>query len=270
MSRDMGNTITAGALAALTLAGVESSSGHHRRRRRGSLQAEVAREYALEGMGVSWWPATGRRATRRSSLGPGDRRRHRPRSRSDGRVDRRAPPPARPPGSGCRGRHDRAGTSNTTTRSGCRERRSTGPCAARAGHPDAGKRPRSSYIRFQAEQPNEMWQADFTHYRLADGVDVEILSLARRPRPPRPVGHRPPPRHRPHRRRHVPRRRRPPRLPASTLTDNGMVFTTRLAGGNGGRNGLRDRTRAASASPRRTPDPTTPPPAAKSNASNRR
>ena len=27
------------------------------------------------------------------------------------------------------------------------------------------KRPRSSYIRFEAEQPNEMWQSDFTHYR---------------------------------------------------------------------------------------------------------
>jgi transposase InsO family protein len=26
--------------------------------------------------------------------------------------------------------------------------------------------------------------------------------------------------------------------PASTLTDNGMVFTTRLSGGKGGRNGL--------------------------------
>jgi transposase InsO family protein len=26
--------------------------------------------------------------------------------------------------------------------------------------------------------------------------------------------------------------------PASTLTDNGMVFTTRLSGGRGGRNGL--------------------------------
>ncbi len=29
-----------------------------------------------------------------------------------------------------------------------------------------------------------------------------------------------------------------PRIPASTLTDNGMVFTTRLAGGQGGRNAL--------------------------------
>ena len=24
--------------------------------------------------------------------------------------------------------------------------------------------------------PNETWQADFTHYRLADGTDIEILT----------------------------------------------------------------------------------------------
>jgi transposase InsO family protein len=42
--------------------------------------------------------------------------------------------------------------------------------------PDPGKRPRSSYLRFAAEQPNECWQSDFTHYRLADGQDVEIIS----------------------------------------------------------------------------------------------
>jgi hypothetical protein len=42
--------------------------------------------------------------------------------------------------------------------------------------PTLAKRPRSSYIRFAAEQPNERWQADFTHYRLATGADVEILS----------------------------------------------------------------------------------------------
>jgi len=29
--------------------------------------------------------------------------------------------------------------------------------------PEPAKRPKSSYIRFQAEQPNETWQADFTH-----------------------------------------------------------------------------------------------------------
>ena len=38
------------------------------------------------------------------------------------------------------------------------------------------KKPRSSYIRFQAEQPNETWQADFTHWPLADGTDIEILT----------------------------------------------------------------------------------------------
>jgi hypothetical protein len=42
--------------------------------------------------------------------------------------------------------------------------------------PAPNKRPKSSYVRFEAEQPNECWQSDFTHYRLADGDDVEILS----------------------------------------------------------------------------------------------
>lgn len=41
--------------------------------------------------------------------------------------------------------------------------------------PAPKKRPRSSYIRFQADLPNEMWQADFTHWRLADNSEVEIL-----------------------------------------------------------------------------------------------
>jgi transposase InsO family protein len=38
------------------------------------------------------------------------------------------------------------------------------------------KRPRSSFIRFEADQPNERWQADITHWALADGTDVEILN----------------------------------------------------------------------------------------------
>ncbi len=42
--------------------------------------------------------------------------------------------------------------------------------------PEPKKRPKSSYIRFEAEQPNETWQSDFTHYRLANDVDVEILT----------------------------------------------------------------------------------------------
>jgi transposase InsO family protein len=50
--------------------------------------------------------------------------------------------------------------------------------------PQPRKRPRSSYIRFQAEQPNECWQADITHWQLAGadapgdiGTPVEILNI---------------------------------------------------------------------------------------------
>jgi transposase InsO family protein len=109
--------------------------------------------------------------------------------------------------------------------------------------PSPTKRPRSSYIRFQADLPNECWQADFTHYHLMRhdgglGSEVEILSwlddcsryalsITAHHRVTGPAvvatfrdavhqfG-----------------------VPASTLTDNGMVFTTRLAGGKGGRNGF--------------------------------
>jgi transposase InsO family protein len=111
---------------------------------------------------------------------------------------------------------------------------------ARAGlvTPQPRKRPRSSYLRFAAELPNECWQADFTHYPLADGTDTEILAWLddhsryllrmtahRRVGGPDVVaafraavaGH---------------------GIPASTLTGNGLVFTTRFAGGRGGRNGF--------------------------------
>ena len=111
---------------------------------------------------------------------------------------------------------------------------------ARAGlvTPEPRKRPRSSYIRFQADMPNECWQSDFTHYPLAGGTDTEILtwlddhsryalSVTAHHRVTGPIvlaafraataAH---------------------GVPASTLTDNGMVFTTRLSGGKGGRNGF--------------------------------
>jgi transposase InsO family protein len=42
--------------------------------------------------------------------------------------------------------------------------------------PEPRKRPRSSYLRFEAAQPNETWQSDATHWRLADHSDVEILN----------------------------------------------------------------------------------------------
>jgi transposase InsO family protein len=39
------------------------------------------------------------------------------------------------------------------------------------------KRPRSSWRTFAADQPNERWQTDITHWRLADGTEVEILNI---------------------------------------------------------------------------------------------
>ncbi len=47
--------------------------------------------------------------------------------------------------------------------------------------PEPRKRPRSSWHRFEAAAPNECWQSDFTHWRLADGSEVEDPELARRP-----------------------------------------------------------------------------------------
>src|ERR1700722_13555328 len=94
--------------------------------------------------------------------------------------------------------------------------------------PQPRKRPRSSWTRFQAEQPNELWQSDFTHWPLAGGQDAEILAWIDD-----------------HSRyilsltAHMPVTG-PDVLetfraacaahgaPAATLTDNGLVFTTRL------------------------------------------
>lgn len=42
--------------------------------------------------------------------------------------------------------------------------------------PQPQKRPRSSFVRFEAQMPNERWQADITHWALDDGTDVEILN----------------------------------------------------------------------------------------------
>jgi transposase InsO family protein len=97
--------------------------------------------------------------------------------------------------------------------------------------PAPAKLPKSSCIRFEADMPNERWQSDFTHHPLADGTDTEILtwlddhsryalSVTAQARVTGPIvllafrgaceqhG-----------------------IPAATLTDNGMVFTTRLSGG---------------------------------------
>jgi transposase InsO family protein len=43
--------------------------------------------------------------------------------------------------------------------------------------PQPHKRPRSSYVRFEASLPNQCWQSDMTHWALADGSHVEIVNF---------------------------------------------------------------------------------------------
>jgi transposase InsO family protein len=43
--------------------------------------------------------------------------------------------------------------------------------------PQPHKRPRSSWIRFEATLPNECWQSDVTHWHLADGTEVEVVNF---------------------------------------------------------------------------------------------
>ena len=111
--------------------------------------------------------------------------------------------------------------------------------------PDPSKRPKSSYIRFEASMPNETWQSDFTHYRLSrpdgtPGADTEIITwlddhsrcalhVSAYPRVTAPIV--------------LATFRQTGDLhgyPTSTLTDNGMVYTVRLAGHGrrGGRTAL--------------------------------
>ncbi len=43
--------------------------------------------------------------------------------------------------------------------------------------PQPHKRPRSSWVRFEARLPNECWQSDVTHWRLADGTEAQIVNF---------------------------------------------------------------------------------------------
>jgi transposase InsO family protein len=102
--------------------------------------------------------------------------------------------------------------------------------------PEPKKRPKSSYIRFEASMPNQTWQSDFTHYRLSDGTGAEILTWLDDCT-----------RYALHISAHVRvtteivtatfrEAAGQNGVPASTLTDNGMVYTVRFSGGKGGRN----------------------------------
>src|SRR6266498_625538 len=43
--------------------------------------------------------------------------------------------------------------------------------------PQPHKRPRSSWVRFEAQLPNQCWQSDVTHWRLADATEVDIVNF---------------------------------------------------------------------------------------------
>lgn len=43
--------------------------------------------------------------------------------------------------------------------------------------PQPHKRPKASFVRFEAQLPNELWQTDATEWHLADSSKVEILNL---------------------------------------------------------------------------------------------
>ena len=227
--------------------GVESSLGHHRCHRRGPQPSRGGpRLRRLPGLGQpAGRRATGPRARPRSSRG---RAAHTPvttaATPTDGRSDHRAAQRTGRAKASTPGRTPSPGTCTTTTASRCRGPRSTATCAPpgwSSRHPRSDPRPPTSASR--PSSPTRAGKSDFTHYRLTGprrpGTDVEILVLARRPLPLRPLGHRPPPRHRT-RSCSTPSAKAVAHhgIPASTLTDNGMVFTTRCAGGRGGRNGF--------------------------------
>lgn len=100
------------------------------------------------------------------------------------------------------------------------------------------KKPKTSYIRFQADLPNEMWQSDFTHWHITHGQGVEIITfLDDHSRFALSVT------------AHIRittdivvdeflQTAENNDFPASILTDNAMVYTARFAGGKGGKNRL--------------------------------
>ena len=115
------------------------------------------------------------------------------------------------------------------------------PRDRRTHHPGTQERTQEQLHPFEADLPNETWQSDFTHYRLTGGADTEVLvwlddhsryalSVTAHHRVTGDIvvdtfdqcgldqG-----------------------FPASVLTDNGMVYTTRFAGFRGGRNALETR-----------------------------
>ena len=148
----------------------------------GRSKSEVARDYGVSRRWViTWCSGTWPRARRGCSRGP-DGRGSSPR-RTAGRGRGRRSSRIRKELD--RGGHDAGAETiafHLEQRHGARPRRSrtiwrilTRP---RVRHPAAAQTAQvSSCAGSQAEQPNERWQLDITHWTLADGTEVEILNM---------------------------------------------------------------------------------------------
>ena len=220
---------------------VETSPCHRCCSRR-SVQSEVARTYGVSQGWISRLMAR-YRAEGEAAFEPRSRRPH-------------SSPDATPPQtvelvaaaaqaahrgrSGRRRRHDRLapGPPSPTTLS----RATINRILVRAGAVSPGPVQATQVVLHPVRKPSNptrCWQSDFTHYRLrrrhrrARSCAGSTTTPATPSRSPPTAG--------------SPARSSSPRsatavashgVPASTLTDNGMVFTTRLSGGKGGRNDL--------------------------------
>lgn len=224
----------------LRYVGVESRSVITAITRLGLTQAEAAQQYGVSQPTVSRWMAR-YRAEGEAAFEPRSRRpSSNPRAISDDVIEAVTAERDRLVASG----HD-AGPDTIAwhlQRAGITapSRATIARILTRSGRvrPEPKKKPRSAYIRFEADQPNQCWQSDFTHTTLQAGRDVEVITwlddhsrmalhISAHPRITGPIvlatfrstiaehG-----------------------CPASTLTDNGMVYTVRHSahGVRGGRN----------------------------------
>jgi transposase InsO family protein len=204
----------------------------------GSSQAVAARRYELSEATVSRWLAPlarrGRCSVRaevstteelaEAGAGGGCRADREPVRRVGRRRSRR------------RARHHRLAPRTSPRRGGLDLDDPASAAERRPDHPGAQEAAKD--LRFEAAVPNECWQSDFTHWALAEGSGCEILTwlddharyalsvTAQRvvtgPAVAETFG----------------KAAGQHGYPASVLTDNAMVYTTRFAGGRGGRNQL--------------------------------
>ena len=261
---------------------LEASPGHHRRPRRSSSQSEVARTYGVSQGWISRlmarYAGRGRGRVRAPLPGPEDHPRPPPHQATVELVLRAAQAssprpawtPARTPSAGTCQHHHQITLSRATINR----------ILVRAGQvtPDPSKRPKSLLhpLRGRAAQRDLAvrlhplpahpprrhapaptreiitWLDDHSRYALHVSAHARVTApivLATFRTAADLHGY-----------------------PASTLTDNGMVYTVRLAGigRRGGTNAFEARATPPRHRARRTPDPTTPPPAARSNGSSRR